>query len=233
MKLLVVDTDQHLVDELTTWLRTLGYEADWAYTGEQAKIVWEEQHPDLVILDTALKDVDAVAMWSEMRKRHDALVIILTEAKDVQHEIHCLESGADDYLRKPIFPAHFLARIHAVSRRVHSKLVQYPSSIITAGPIRVDLLSNEVTIDGQAPHLSPSESKLLRLLAMHTGTVCTIGQIALYIWESGNDRAKSLVKVYIRRLRKKIEPNPNTPCYILTVPGIGYTLSVPLIRSLS
>lgn len=233
MKLLAVDTDHHFVDELTAWLRTLGYEVQRAYTGEQAKIVWEEQHPDLVILDTALMDVDAVTLWNEMRRKHDALVIVLAEAKDVQHEIHCLESGADDYLRKPFSPSQLLAHIRTVSRRAHSRLAGYPSSIITVGPICVDLLSNEVSIDGKVVHLSPTESKLLHLLAVHAGTVCTVGQIALYVWGSGNDKAKSLVKVYIRRLRKKIEPNPNTPCYILTVQGVGYTMFVPLIRSLS
>src|SRR5438067_582105 len=99
MKLLVVDTDHHLVEELAMWLRTIGYEVHQAYSGEQAKILWEEQHPDLVILDTALKDVDAIAMWTEIRRRHDALVVVLTHEKDVQHEIRCLESGAADYLR--------------------------------------------------------------------------------------------------------------------------------------
>ena len=120
MKLLIVDTDHHLVEMLTGWLKTRGYEVFRAYTGERAKLVWAEQQPDLVVLDTALRDVDALSMCHEMRKRHDALVIVLTEEKDVQHEIRCLESGADDYLRKPILPAQLLARMHAVSRRARS-----------------------------------------------------------------------------------------------------------------
>jgi DNA-binding response OmpR family regulator len=225
MKLLVVDTDHHLVKELTACLRKSGYEVYQADTGEQAKIMWEEHYPDIVILNTALKDVDAVAMWSEMRKRHDALVVVLTDGKDVQDEIRCLESGADDYVRKPILPTQLLARIHAVIRRAHSRLAQYSSSIITIGLIRVNLVSNEFSIDGKAIHLSPTEGKLLHLLAMHANTACTISQIASYIQGSGNDKASSLVKVYIRRLRQKIEPDPGNPCYILTIPGVGYTLA--------
>src|SRR5207248_3016343 len=101
MKLLLIDNDRDLVEMLTGWLKTLGYEVHRAYTGERAMGVWEEQQPDLVILDTALKDVDALAMCHEMRFKHDALVLVMTDANDVQNEVRCLEAGADDYLRKP------------------------------------------------------------------------------------------------------------------------------------
>src|SRR5271167_2380260 len=124
MKLLVVDNDRHLIEMLMGWLKTLGYEMYRAYTGERAKSEWLERHPDLVILDTALKDVDALAMCRELRCVHDALVLVVTEGKNVQDEIHCLESGADDYLLKPFFPEQLLARIHAVGRRARSTLEQ-------------------------------------------------------------------------------------------------------------
>src|SRR6266567_7379020 len=101
MKLLLVDQDRDLVEMLTTWLKTLGFDVHRAYTGERAKIVWEEQRPDIVILDPILKDVDAMKMCRDMQNKHDALVLVMTDGKDVQDEIECLESGADDYLRKP------------------------------------------------------------------------------------------------------------------------------------
>src|SRR5882762_9654958 len=157
MKLLIVDSDRDLIEMLTSWLRTLGYEVHRAYTGERAKTEWEEQKPDLVILDNILKDVDALAMCREMRMLHDALVLVITDGKDVQDEIRCLESGADDYLRKPFFPTQFLARMRAVCRRGRSTLVQRPSSIVTVGPIRVDSLHNEVAVDGKAVRLTPTE----------------------------------------------------------------------------
>src|SRR5205807_2972365 len=149
MKLLVVDSDRDLVEMLTSWLKTLGYEVHRAYTGEQAKARWLEQQPDLVILDSALEDVDALAMCRDMRSKHDALVLVVTDGKDVRDEVRCLESGADDYLRKPFFPSQLLARIRAVSRRGRSTLEQRPSSIITVGPIRVDSLHNEVRVHGK------------------------------------------------------------------------------------
>ena len=105
IKLLVVDTDRNLVEMLTGWLKTLGYEVHRAYTGKQAMREWGEHQPDLIILDPLLNDVDALAMCREVRSEHDALVIVVTDGKDVHDEIRCLESGADDYLRKPFCSA--------------------------------------------------------------------------------------------------------------------------------
>ncbi len=224
MKLLIVDTDRDLVEMLTGWLKTLGYEVYRAYTGERAKIEWEEQEPDLVLLDTTLKDADALAMCREMRHKHDALVFVITESKDMHDEVRCLESGADDYLRKPFFPTQLLARIHALSRRGRSTLAQRPSSIITVGPIRVDSLHNEAIVDGSKARLTPTESKLLHLLAVNANNVCTASQIVSHIWGFGNDGDTGLIKAHIRHLRQKVEPDPSKPTYILTVPGVGYTL---------
>jgi DNA-binding response OmpR family regulator len=224
MKLLIVDVDRDLVEMLTSWLKTLGYEVCRAYTGERAKIEWEEQQPDLVLMDTALRDVDALAMCRDMRHKHDALVLVITDGKDVQDEVRCLESGADDYLRKPFFPSQLLARIHALSRRGRSTLAQRPSSIITVGPIRVDSLHNEVTIDERKARMTPTESKLLHLLAVNANNVCTASQIVSHIWGFGNEGDTCLIKAHIRHLRQKIEPDPGKPTYILTVPGVGYTL---------
>ena len=228
MKLLIVDNDRDLVEMLNSWLKTLGYEVYRAYSGERAKVEWEEQKPDLVILDTVLKDVDALDMCREMRHIHDALVLVVTDGKDVQDEVRCLESGADDYLRKPFFPSQLLARIRAVSRRGRSTLTQRPSSIIKVGPLCVDSLHNEVRINGKTARLTPTESKLLHLLAVNANNVCTADQIVSHIWGFGNDGDSCLIKAHIRHLRQKVEPDPSKPCYILTVPGVGYTL----IRSL-
>lgn len=224
MKILIVDIDRDLVEMLTSWLKTLGYEVYRAYTGERARTEWEEQKPDLVILDTILKDADALAMCRDLRSRHDALVLVLTDGKDVQDEVRCLESGADDYLRKPFFPSQLLARIHALSRRGRSSLTQRPSSIISVGPITVDSLHNLVTIHGKPARLTPTESKLLHLLAVNVNNVCTANQIVSHIWGFGNDGDTCLIKAHIRHLRQKIEADPSKPRYILTVPGVGYTL---------
>jgi DNA-binding response OmpR family regulator len=224
MKLLIVDSDRDLVEMLTSWLKTLGYEVHRAYNGERAKAVWEEQKPDLIILDTTLNDIDALQMCRDMRHKHDALVLVITDGKDVQDEVRCLESGADDYLRKPFYPSQILARIRAVSRRGRSSLEQRPSSIITVGPLCVDALHNSATVNGKTARLTPTESKLLHLLAVNANNVCTADQIVSHIWGFGNDGDSGLIKAHIRHLRQKVEPEPGNPRYILTVPGVGYTL---------
>ena len=225
MKVLIVDPDRDLVEMLMSWLKTLGYEVHRAYTGERAKFVWEEQEPDLVLLDPAIKDIEALSMCRDMRHKHDALVLVMTEGKEVQDEVRCLESGADDYLRKPFFPSQLLARIHALSRRGRSSLAQRPSSIVTVGPIRVDSMHNIASIDGKIVNLTPTESKLLHLLAVNANNVCSANQIVSHIWGFGDEGDKCLIKAHIRHLRQKIEPEPSNPVYILTVPSVGYTLT--------
>src|SRR5438105_9121908 len=224
MKLLIVDNDRDLVEMLNSWLKTLGYEVYRAYSRERAKVEWEEQKPDLVILDTVLRDVDALDMCRELRTIHDALILVVTDGKDVQDEVRCLESGADDYLRKPFFPSQLLARIRAVSRRARSTLERRPSYIITVGPICVDSLHNEVTMHGKTSRLTPTESKLLHLLAVNANDVCTSDQIVTHVWGYNGDADATLIKAHIRHLRQKIEPDPAHPYFILTVPGVGYTL---------
>jgi DNA-binding response OmpR family regulator len=150
MKILVVDTDRDLVEMLTSRLKTLGYEVYREYTGERAKIAWEEQQPDLVILDTNLSDVDALKMCRDMRGKHDALVLVSTDDQDPQLRVRCLESGADDYLRKPYSPAQLPAYINdALARRGRPNFAELPSSIITVGPIRVDTPHLKVSVDGK------------------------------------------------------------------------------------
>ena len=123
-------------------------------------------------------------MCRDLRHRHDALVLVMTEGKEVKDEVRCLESGADDYLRKPFFPSQLLARIHALGRRGRSTLAQRPSSIISVGPLRVDSLHNEVSVYGKVSRLTPTESKLLHLLAVNANNVCTAGQIVSHIMQA-------------------------------------------------
>jgi len=224
MKLLVIDSDRDLVEMLTSWLKTLGYEVCRAYNRERAEYEWLEQKPDLVIMDPALNDTDILALCREMRSKHDALVLVITDGKDVKDEVRCLESGADGYLRKPFFPSQLLAHIRAVSRRTRPTLEQRPSSNVTVGPIYVEFLRNKVTIHGKTVHLTPTESKMLHLLAISANDVCTANQIVTHVWGYDGDGDACLIKAHIRHLRQKIEPDPSNPRYILTVPGVGYTL---------
>ncbi len=116
MNILLIDHDRDLVEMLTAWLRTIGFEVSRAYNEEGVRTEWAKQRPDLVIVDFSLKGMDALALCQEMCNEHDALILVLSKEKSLQDEIRCLEAGADDYLRKPFFPSQLLAHIRAVSR---------------------------------------------------------------------------------------------------------------------
>lgn len=166
MKILIVDTDRDWVEMLTSWQKKLGYEAYHEYTGELAKITWEKQQPDLVILDTNLRDVDALNLCREMRGKHDALVVVTTDDQDPQLRVMCLESGADDCLRKPYSPAQLPAYINdALARRGRPNFAELPSSIITVGPIRIDTAHLKVSVDGKTTNLTPGELTTAEILA--------------------------------------------------------------------
>lgn len=224
MNLLIIDRDRDHVEMLMSWLKTLGHEVHRAYTAEQARTEWEKYVPDLVILDPGLEQIDGLVLCREMQQKHDALVLVQTYGGDSHDEIRYLQGGADGYLRKPFLPGQLLAHIQAITRRARSSLHQQPSSIITVGSIRVDVLHNEVMIFDKTVHLTRTECKLLHLLAANANNVCTYEQIISHTWGLGYEGDTGLIKAHIRHLRQKIELDPTRPCYILTVAGVGYTL---------
>jgi len=224
MKLLLVDNDRHMVEMLAGWLKGLGYEIYCAFTGEQTRIKWIEHQPDLVIVDSSLEGTDILALCRDLQSKHDALILVISQEQNFHDEVRCLESGADDYLRKPFFPTQLLARLHALSRRAHSAVPKH-SSLIKIGPLIINSAHNEVSVHGKTVRLTPTQGKLLRLLATNADNVCTLEQIVLYVWGFSDVGDTSLIKSHIYHLRKKIEQDPNDPHYILTVPGLGYMLT--------
>jgi DNA-binding response OmpR family regulator len=224
VKLLVADSDADMVEMLTSWLRTRGYQVKYALSAERIRAEWVEQQPDLVIVDAGLKGTDALGLCRELRGAHDALILAVGGGADAYTQVRCLESGADAYLVKPFLPAQLVAHIHALSRRVRGTLMRAPSSILTVGPIQVDALRNEVSVHGTVSRLTPTESKLLHLLAVNANDVCTLDQIVAHVWGYGEEADTTLIKAHIRHLREKIERDPGKPRHIVTVAGSGYML---------
>jgi DNA-binding response OmpR family regulator len=213
-----------MVEMLTNWLRTRGYEVHHAFTSERARQMWLEQRPDVVIVDPDNSSNDPLAMCRELRDAHDALVLVFTKANDEDAESAFLENGADSFLAKPFLPRQLLAHLRALSRRVRSTLMRNPSTIIEVGPLRVDTIRHEVTRDNITVQLTPTESRLLHLLAVNANDICTLDQIVSHVWGFGEVGDRYLVKAHIRHLREKIEPVPSKPRFIISSPGIGYTL---------
>jgi DNA-binding response OmpR family regulator len=224
MKLLLVDTDRDLIEMLSTWLKSVGYEVYSAYTLEQAQRTWEEQEPDLVIIETAMEDEKGLALCRDMRTTYNTLVLVLTEAIDSQDEIRCLESGVDDFMRKPFLPGQLLAHIHALRRRGRPSHTAHTPSVITIGPLRIDAVSSKVSVNNKTEYLTPIENRLLHFLAINANNVCTGSQIVSHIWGISNYGDSRLIKAHIQHLRQKIEKDPNNPSHLLTVRGVGYSL---------
>lgn len=223
MKILIIDSDSNWVEMLASRLEKLGYETFNQSRGESAKTEWKKLQPDLVILDTNLGDINALGLCSEMQGKHDALVLVTTTEQNPHPKEMCLEYGADDCLIKPYSPAQLPAYINtSMARRGLSNLGNIPPYRITVGPISVEASLLSVTVHGKLSRLTPMESMVLHFLAVHANNVCTASQINSYAWKMNND--DSLVHIYIRKLRGKIEKDAMNPKYLLTVPGIGYTL---------
>jgi DNA-binding response OmpR family regulator len=223
LKVLVADDDRDLVDLLTFWLRGHGYEILRAFDGEQAITRWREGKPDMVILDVTMPKLDGFEVCRRMSNESNSLVMFLTCRDREQDEVHGLELGGDDYVRKPFSPRQLLARLRALARRATSLPSVTGNSMVSVGPISLDSMRHEASRDGVKVHLTPTESRLLHLLLTHSGQVLTTDLIVERVWGYDGTGETGLVKTHIRHLRQKVEPEPNTPQYIVTVPGVGYT----------
>jgi DNA-binding response OmpR family regulator len=228
MRILVADDDRDLVDLLTYWLRGYGHEVVRAFDGEQAIARWRESRPDLVLLAAELPKVDGFEVCRKMTAESTALVLVLSGLDREADEVRALDLGADDYLRKPFGPRLLLARIRALSRRAAHSPRAGTTTLVTAGPVSLDSMRHEASRSGLKVRLTPIESRLLHLLLTHSGQVLTTAMIVERVWGYDDAGDAGLVKTHIRHLRQKIEPEPNAPQYIVTVPGVGYTFMVPV-----
>ncbi len=223
MRILVADDDRDQVDLLTYWLKGNGYDMVRAFDGEQAVQKWRETKPDLVILDVEMPKMDGFEVCRRMSAESSAMVLFLTCREREVDEVRALDLGADDYLRKPFSARQLLARIRALTRRATTTPHVNAQSVVSVGPISLDSMRHEVARNGVKVRLTPIESRLLHLLLTHSGQVLTTETIVERVWGYDETSDTSLVKTHIRHLRQKIEPEPNAPQYILTVPGVGYT----------
>ena len=228
MRILIADDDRELVDMLTYWLRAHGHHVTVAFDGDQTMKRWREQAPDLVLLDIQMPKYDGFEVVRRMRGESNALIIVLTCCDREDDEVQALDLGADDFLRKPFRPRQLLARIQAAARRAVTTSNPMNGSSITIGPISLDVTRHEVSRNGSRLRLTPTESRLLHLLLTHAGQVLTTDTIIERVWGYSEVGDSGLVKTHIRHLRQKVEPDPASPCYVLTVPGVGYTFSPPV-----
>ncbi len=175
MKIMVADHDRDTVDLLSFWLKGQGYDVVRAVDGEQAIKRWHQALPDLVIVDLHMSKYSGFDVCQQMRSETHAMALILIGSDCEEDEVHGLEMGADDYLRKPFSPRRLLAHITAVMRRSSPSHPDAGSPVITVGPITLDPLHHEVLRDASKVKVTPTENRLLHLLMTHAGQVCQAG----------------------------------------------------------
>ena len=223
LRILIVDDEKAIRRFLKVSLSSYGYNVFEAAAGIEAIEKSISLHPDVIILDLGLPDIDGLEVVREIRKRSKIPIIILSVREEAMDKVAALDAGADDYLTKPFSTRELLARLRAVMRRL---LPPDTKEILRVGKLSMDITSRQVIVNGTEADLTPTEYDILKFLVLNAGKVITHQKILQEVWNKTEDLegVLHLLRVTISNLRSKIEPNPDRPSYIMTEPGIGYRL---------
>jgi two-component system KDP operon response regulator KdpE len=223
LKVLVVDDEPPIRKLLRLGLSKQGYESLEAPSGK-AGLELLAQDPDLIILDLGLPDIDGLELLRMIREQNERVpIVVLSSRDDEAGKVRALDLGADDYVTKPFGMDELLARMRTAVR--HQLQVQGERPVFKVGDLSVDLVRRIVAVRGQEVKLSPKEYDLLRVLVQHAGKVLTHKYLLGELWDALTDA--QYLRVYVRQLRQKIEPDAERPRYILTETGIGYRMRAP------
>lgn len=222
-KILVVDDEKKIVEIVKAYLEREGYEVSLAYDGKAALEVAKQQSPDLVILDLMLPQISGWDVCRSLRANSNIPIIMLTARDDVTDKIIGLELGADDYVTKPFDPKELISRVKAVLRRS----VNVPASqpVLKVADIAINLEKRDVRRHGESIELTPMEFDLLATLAQNPGRVFSRMQLLDTVQGVAYEGYERTIDSHIKNLRKKIEPDPSQPSYVITVHGVGYKVT--------
>jgi two-component system KDP operon response regulator KdpE len=222
LSILVIDDEAQIQRLLTVALDSNGYRVYTSSDGRQGIAAAAQRRHDAIILDLGLPDINGVEVLKNLRGWTQTPVIVLTVQDGEYEKVEALDSGADDYVTKPFNTAELLARVRATIRRANHGPTEQP--LRRFGDVEVDLASRRVTRKGQPVKLTATEYVLLRLFVQHSGKVLTHRQILREVWGVEHEAQTQYLRVYMVRLREKLEENPAEPALFATEPGIGYRL---------
>jgi two-component system KDP operon response regulator KdpE len=223
-KVLVVDDEPQILRFLRSGLPPHGYVSVEAATAAEALKAFPRERPDAIILDLGLPDQDGFSVIEAIRKDALTPIIVLSARGDIDGKVRALELGADDYVTKPFDMAELLARLKAALR--HGLQAKGEAPIFRSGALSVDLVRRHVLLDDAEVHLSPKEYNLLRYLVAHAGKVVTHQQLLREVWGPAHVEDVQYLRVLMRQLRQKIEPDESAARLLVTEPGVGYRLLV-------
>ncbi len=221
-KILVVDDEPHIIELVKYNLAQEGYTVLTAHEGAEAVTKVRQERPDLVILDIMLPYVDGLEVCRQIRRESSVPIIMLTAKGGELERVVGLEIGADDYVTKPFSPRELVARVRAILRRTASEAAPAQQGPLRGGALALDPATHEVSLNGRPVDLTAKEFELLRLLLSHPNRVFTRDFLLEHIWGYDYYGSTRTVDMHISRLREKIEDDPASPTYIVTVRGVGY-----------
>ena len=219
----MVDDEPQLTRVLRTGLKSRGYDVRAAADGLAGFEAFTDWHPDLVITDLAMPNVDGLELTRRLRAISQVPIIVLSAKGEEKTKVEALDLGADDFVTKPFGIDELLARVRASLRRAKAPATnETTQTILDAGDFHVDLESREVTVRSNPVHLTPKEFDLLVYFIRHSGKVLTHRTLLAALWGGNYVEQNEYLRVFVGNLRKKLEPEIATPRYILTEPWIGY-----------
>jgi two-component system, OmpR family, KDP operon response regulator KdpE len=223
LNILIVDDEPAIRRFLRASLGAHGFTITEAVSGEDALRIAATSRQDIVILDLGLPDIDGVEVTRRLREWSNIPIIILSVREHENDKIAALDAGADDYLTKPFGIGELMARMRVALRRTAQDTSE---PVFESGGLTMDFANREVKINGETVTLTPTEYDLLRTLVKHAGKVLTHRQLLLAVWGNAYEGETHILQVNISNLRRKIEPDPLRPVYVVTEPGVGYRLKV-------
>lgn len=219
-QVLVVDDDRQMSRAVTNALKARDYSVITAGNGETALDLLSQEQIDLVLLDVGLPGIDGHEVIRRFRSWSQVPVIMLSVQDTQEGKIAALDSGADDYITKPFDTQELLARMRAVMRRASAE--SNVATLLDFGDLVIDLKRQLVTLSGEVLHLTPTEYKLLRTMAVNPGSLLTHRLLLQKVWGPGYSTESNYLRLYVRQLRQKLGDDPTNPRWITTEPGLGY-----------
>jgi two-component system KDP operon response regulator KdpE len=224
-RVLLVDDDLPLGRALGINMKARGMEVEIATTGQSALDLVARFHPEVVILDLGLPDLDGIDVLAGIRGWNRVPVVVLSARATSDEKVAALDAGADDYVTKPFEMNELLARVRAAVRRGETATDTSSPHVITTASFEIDLAAGLVTRDGSQVRLTPTEYHLIEVLARNSGRLVPQQQLLKEVWGPGYEKETHYLRVYMAQLRRKLEPDPAHPRHLITEPGLGYRLN--------
>jgi two-component system, OmpR family, KDP operon response regulator KdpE len=218
-KILVIEDEAPLRRALRIFLEAHDYAVVLAASGREGLDLAAHEHPDVVILDLGLPDMDGVAVAAALRGWSTVPIVVLSARDAEPVKVAALDAGADDYVTKPFAMNEFLARLRAALRRAAPTEQE---RVITTGDFSIDLGAKQIHRNGSELHLTPTEWQIVEVLARQRGRLVTQQQLLQQVWGPQYQRETHYLRIYMSQIRRKLEPDPSRPRYFITEPGMGY-----------